>query len=142
MLSCACTSSCRQWELETTHTGYTCYNSAVLYLPTSSENNLEMELVRSASGTRLYINVFVLAVPYADDPTKTPVQIEVEELMQTVYAERFEGGQRVLLPPDATAWILESLLNNQTVKIFVGRYHAEVIPTGFADLYKQFSCNP
>jgi len=92
-----------------------------------------LEIVKGYSGVRMYLNIYCLSFPQElDNPFKTLVTISNDSDSYDVLADRFEGGQRLLLPPEAADNIIYRLLNNQSLTISVGRYCSEIIPEGFA----------
>lgn len=82
--------------------------------------------------TTFYLNAFTLLFPTnADDEEHTTVIFCIEETTQTFLAERLLGGQRLLLPDEAMQLTMETLQENKTIEITVGRYQATLIPDNF-----------
>lgn len=140
----ACAPDCRRWEIDVTdETCLPLYNSGRMSLATGPCDNLELELDRGSSGLRMYINVFAMALPHSqEDDQKTNVNVEILDETWTVLAERLQGGQRLLLPPEIADIIVDALLSNQLVNISVGRYHAEILSAGFKKHYDELLSIP
>jgi hypothetical protein len=133
-----CAGNCRKWFLEEEITACPQYNSGKLYLPAEEIcRGLELEIVRSASGMRMYLNTFSL--PFSPDnsnPNLSPFFITIACDEPALFlGELLEGGQRVLLPIEVSQQIVSALLDNQSVVIKAGRYQTEIVPTSFAKLY-------
>ena len=90
---------------------------------------LEIELVESASGLRLYLNSFSL-------PLNSPeVVFRVDATCKSFSGVLLEGGQRLLLPDELRDWIIAALANDSNVDICVGPYRALILPNRFLELY-------
>lgn len=82
--------------------------------------------------TAFYLNVFTLLFPINEgDEEHTDVTFCIEESTYTFTAERLLGGQRLLLPDEATQLALETLIENKTIEVTVGRYQTTLIPDNF-----------
>ena len=135
----ACSKTERQWTYGQNITHSPCYNSGRMFLATDLlAPYFEMELVRSPSDLRLYLNILVLeAPPHPNDPSRTCVTIFWENDSLTVYPHLFKGGQRLLFPPDVTQFLINKLLNDQSFTISLGRRKCEVVPGNFKTGYEQ-----
>lgn len=133
----SCQSTIREWHEDCVVTPNASYNSKRLYLPPEPPLcNIEVELVLSESDSRFYINT--LSIPFShlsDDVSKTIITFGVGDLFQEFIVDRLLGGQRLLLSPEASAFVIDALVNNQCVCLKVGRYQADIVPTGFFALY-------
>lgn len=143
LISCSSKNQ-QQWQIDRTVVSNKDYNSGKLSLPAINPFcGLELELVRGSSGTRMYLNAFSLPYPSnLDDPTKTEVMLSIDQQVYVIMADRFQGGQRLLLPADAASLIITALRNDNLVDITVGRYSARIISTRFAELYAQLNKIP
>lgn len=130
----SCSNRCQCWDYEQTITPCCLYNSRKLFwYPQNEFRGLGLEIVRGTLETRMYLNIYCLSFPQElNDPSKTLVTISTESSSQNVLAERFEGGQRLLLPQKAADDIICALLNNETLTISSGRHCSEIPPDGFA----------
>ncbi len=139
LIACA-SPTCRQWVLEDLTDIDPCFNSGrmVLY-PESTICYLELELDRSRTGLRMYINILLFqAPPYPLDPNLAEVNILIEgEERMTIYPHVLNGGQRLLLPSDISAYFIKLLLADCSFKIQIGRQETEIVPTNFKNLYKK-----
>lgn len=133
-LVCSCSPSCRGWVYDEVSTSCGVYDSSRLYLPRDlSTDNLEVEVIQSTFGTRVYLNVFSLSLPYDPNyPDKVLILLYIAGEEHHVLAERLLGAQRALLPDDSAQLLINALLDNQTVHIRVGRYHADIVPEKFS----------
>jgi hypothetical protein len=119
-------------------------NSGRIFLPpTGPTSGLSMEIVRGSYGVRMYVNVLQLEAPLdPSSPEVTPVVLSIYGNVVVVMADRFQGGQRLLLPEDITDELIDVLLSNQSFLVYVGCYEAEIVPTGFCEAYKKIMSIP
>ena len=147
-LTNSCTAPCRQWLLFTTLTQTTCFNSGRLYLsPDTNLSYLELEINRSSSGLRMYLNLLLWqAPPSPENPEFSCIDLvllekdENEEEQQTVttlYAYRLEGGQKLWILPDDANTLIERLLKDQSFILKIGRYQITVIADEFQTGYQE-----
>lgn len=136
-----CSSACRQWQYDDVCTPCGLYNSGRMILPVCIPgNNLELEIRRGLSGTHVYVNVCSLPVPPAsDDNSIAPVTVSVGDSITKTFAERLQGGQRLILPCEISQDIINGLLNNECIVISAGAYQAEIINTGFHKHYERLN---
>lgn len=141
MLSSCSSKTCREWDVQTNITKCPLYSSGRLILsPESDQTNIELEIVRSYSGLRMYINIlFLQAQPLPDDPSRTKAEIyfEGEDEPWTIYPFILEGGQRLLLPDDVAEYLLSVLEAGSTFQIKIGRYQTAIITDSFDKAYAE-----
>lgn len=140
LAGCSPSTPCKEWELQQNTTNIPCFNTGRLVLgPDSNCSNLEMEIDRSRSGIRCYINLLFLQIPpHEDDPTRAQVQILFDDQEPwIVYPYLFRGGQRMLLPGDVADYLIQVLLEGYSFTIQIGRSKLEVIPVDFSESYQQ-----
>jgi hypothetical protein len=137
--SFSCVKPCQQWEMDHIEAQCPYYNSTKIYLPAlNSFSNLEVEIVRTANETRMYFNIFTLEFPWiCEDESKTEVCLVIDQQEYRFLADRLEGGQRLLLPPDALELVVQTLLQYAPVQAIVGRYTADIIPNNFCVVYNR-----
>lgn len=130
-----------EWKLEQTLVANKCYNSGKLFLPAANQfRGIELELVQYASGIRMYLNVFSLPFPtHTEDSTKTEILITIDEDEHPFTTHCFQGGQRLLLPPEATSLLITSLMEDHSITIASGRYCATIVSTRFSELYAKLN---
>lgn len=135
----SCASTCNQWQFEATITACPCYNSGRMTISSCDPlKNLSLELVRGSSGLRVYLNTHSLPFPCdPNHPDMTSLLLTIDGVDDCVIADRFQGGQRLLLPPQTAQKTIEKLLANKSLHITVGRYHAVIESTCFSELYKK-----
>lgn len=139
-LGCS-TPACRCWEFQEVIAKSVCFDgSRLLLAPDSEFSRLELEIVRSISGIRMYLNLFLLQVPCnMDDPLHASVTIQFEDdVPWNVSAYVLEGRQRVLMPGDVADILIEALLEERSFVIQVGRNQITVVPDHFLKAYTQF----
>lgn len=139
----ACFFSCSHddptWSYDQVIAGSCEYDSGKLWLrPENTFRGLELELTRSLSGVRMYVNVFSLPfTKESQDSTTLQLKVSTEEESYLVDAYCLEGGQKLLLLPEGAEMIINSLFRSETVAIAVGRYESEISSNGFAEAYQR-----
>lgn len=99
---------------------------------------MELELVRTVEGIRLYLNVFGLEIPATScDGIFSSVFISFREYSYTFVADRLLGGQRLLIPKNVQDDIVNNLQEGQPVFIRVGHYQSDIYPEQFLKLFMQ-----
>lgn len=135
---CSKTSSSREWIIEENPSKISCFKGGRLLLSADTDySHLELELVRNPSGIRFYINILFLEAPaFADDPARTSITILFEDTPPwTVYPWLLKGGQRLLLPDDVAAILIQSLMDDLCFSIHIGNSQINVVPTQFKNAY-------
>lgn len=130
----------REWEIQTNITKSPCYNSGRLLLnPENGCPYLELEIVRSASGLKAYVNIlFLKALPLLDDPERTEMVICFENAEPwVIYPYIFAGGQRLLIPSEAADCLIQTLQEGHSFTIKIGRYQTTIVSTAFTKVYKE-----
>ncbi len=110
----------------------------MFFSPENMSTGIELEIARTAIDLRMYLTVFSLE-PYPFAKGKVPAIIIADDNRYEILADRFEGGQRFLLPAEIYQQILDALSSNQTVTIILGRYRSEIIGLGFPAAYAQIN---
>lgn len=129
----------RHWEIEKAITPYAYYSAARIYLPVDDPFcGLEVAFVRGSQGFCMFINARSVPFPVDEqNPDKTDVVVEIAQSFYVVRADRLKGGQRLLLPCEATHNIVEALTVGCPVFLTIGRYSVEVVPDNFAHVYEE-----
>ncbi len=110
------------------------FNSALLsHCSPEAFNGIELQLLRGEFGILAFLNISSGSL---NSPTAA---LEIEGIRYLYTAHVMQGGQRVLLPPEAADFIITSLLNGLNVKICLNGYMSEFFPENFARKYKCFS---
>lgn len=136
LLFCSACTQCREWKFDCEKTPSPEYSSSQMILPAQENETLALEIVSTISGLRMYVNVYSIPLsPLPFDDKKIDVTFSTEEASFIVVADLLIGGQRVLLPPQTTEWMITTLLDFRTVKVSVGRYSAEITPASFQEHY-------
>jgi hypothetical protein len=110
---------------------------------TNMLGRVQLEFVRNRSGIKAYVNVFCGQLPpYQNDACKVWVGIQIaDEDAKSVIAERFSGGQRVLLPLDITYDIINALSRDENVLIDLQADEALFIPSNFKKAWRRLLSN-
>lgn len=104
---------------------------------------VQLEFVRNRYGIKAYLNIFCGQVPpLQNDPCKVWVGLRIaDEEVKTVIAERFTGGQRILLPMDATDEIINALNRGEEVFIDLQTEEACFTPANFCRIWQKLLSN-
>jgi hypothetical protein len=128
-------SSCPRWRLDEVSPCNPCFRSARIYFDNHDPFcRLEIEMVNSPSGMRLYVNTYSRPLPKQISVTMMTVDDSGE-----FPAEVLEGGQRLLLPDPARDFLISHLLSGQCVELTVGSYQTTVPPSQFAKVFSTAS---
>jgi len=140
MLTSCNTKASREWCFQANLTARPCYNGGRIFLEAEREYDyLEIEIVRSRSGIRFYLNIlFLQAMPCLEDLTKAKVEVifENEEEPWIIYSLILRGGQRLLLPTEVSNYLIQVLSEGQSFEFKVGNYHTKAIPETFEERYQ------
>jgi hypothetical protein len=136
----------RKWELQENMTLTSKFNSGRLILPPDSDcSNLELDITRSYSGTRFYVNLLSLqAPPLREDPSRTRLEIRFEDDEEPwiVYPFLFRGGQRLLFPAEVSETLIDALFQGRAFTISIGRSSLLAIPDQFCEEYAKLISLP
>lgn len=137
LLVTSCSQPCQQWQIQETITRCPYYSSGKIFLSPNEEfGTLELEIDRGSSGLKMYVNAFILEIPsLPDDCSKAELIVSIENQSFTVITDRFEGGQRLLVPSEAANIIINALLECKTICLHAGRFQSTIISTGFPQVY-------
>jgi hypothetical protein len=134
----ACNTEERLWNFEDHASHYAPYSSKRLILnPESQTSHLEVELVKSHSGLRMYVNLLLFeALPLENQPKRTSLNIILDDGEEmTVYPYLLQGGQRLLLPEEISDLLINQLLCEHSFVISVGNKKTTVVFANFTELY-------
>lgn len=133
---------CREWDMQVNLTRCPQFNGCRMILdPDGDHSHLEVEIVRTRSGLRFYINIlFLQALPLAQNPGYTQAEIMFEggEESFIIYPQILEGGQRLLVAPEVAENLIQTLIQGQSFTIKLGRLQTQVITTNFEEMYQKF----
>lgn len=139
MLFYSCSGTpCREWIFLDSGACDPEYNSGRLLLRDEDTlNRLELEIDKTESGIRMYLNLSLLpAAPLPEDERKTAIELILEDgERMTLFPYRFVGGQRLLLPDEATSYLIGLLLDEQSFTMKIGRNELYVVPDNFRQGY-------
>ncbi len=136
----SCTPCNREWCYQEVRAESPCVHSKrILLLPENQYRGIGLQFVRTRSGEWAYLDIYSLCFPKErEGPDSTLVHISSEEGSHEFRADRFEGGQRLLLPKDAEIFLIEELLKCRTLRISAGKYRDEITPRAFRAAYSKF----
>lgn len=131
----SCSTTPCQWNCENIDAHHPCFKCSRMILNSTSEpRGLQLEITRTSSGIRTYISTLSLSFPKGP---KVQISLEVDNKTTHFFAERLEGGQKLLLTPTDAEMIIQNLLQGKTTTLSVGRYSSEIVPTGFQRAYRE-----
>lgn len=133
----SCSRYCRQWELITIRADCPPVNYAKIYLcPDNEFCEMEIELLCTGYDTQLFLNTTSLIIPPSQNgESLADVIIAIDDIQYFVSAERFEGGQRLLLPQEVQQLIIMALIEDREIVITCGRYKTNIISKNFRNIY-------
>ncbi|MDP1880816.1 MAG: hypothetical protein Q8K60_07740 [Parachlamydiaceae bacterium] len=143
MSSCSLNDSSRIWEYNEIQTKNPSFNGGRLILCSDIfTSNLELEIFRSKSGIRMYLNILSMqAFPCSDDSQRTDVNIVfLDEENQETWVVRpiiLQGGQRLLFSDSVSECLIQALLDERPFDIKIGRICLRVITDNFSEVYSQ-----
>jgi len=121
------------WVVCNTLSDYPQFNSAqMLHTPDNSFNGIEIQLLRGSFGIVGYLNVCSMCIP------SNTVIFYIAGTQYQFTGVVLEGGQRLLLPSEATEKLIQALLSRCTVDIYLEGFQTKVLPYNFAVKYVQF----
>ncbi len=140
----SCSTPCRQWQCQKIVACSPRFNSARLFLPPDCENpRLDIEMIRTSSGTRLYLNIlFLKAPPCKEDPSRTTIEILFENDTRLMYPTILQGGQRLLLDGQDANLLIQTLLDGNAFTIKIGRHELTIVPDQFEIKYDELMSLP
>lgn len=144
LFATSCSGTCQQWCGDSAVGSPCSANSARLYLCPSNElTGLELDFVQMKEGLRLYINVYGLEIPPEPNSLDhSRVFVSFREYSYHFSAQRFQGGQRLLVPEYVQSEIIDFLQEGQAVHLQVGRYESTICPDKFLDLFHRMVKTP
>ena len=138
-LCCAvgCSPQCNHWKLAVIKADCPSAYYSKIYLPSCNTFNGLEAIILSCNGNKhLYLNAYTLLLPFnPNDEAHTDTLFSIEEKDYSFTAERLQGGQCLLLPDEAMELVIDSLLENKSIEITVGRYFCTLIPDNFDKVY-------
>lgn len=100
-------------------------------------------MVRTSSGTRLYLNIlFLKAPPCKEDPSRTTIEVIFENETRPLQPTILQGGQRLLLDGEEANLLIQTLLDGHSFHIKIGRHTLSIIPDRFETCYDELMSLP
>lgn len=105
------------------------FESSYLQLPPQNElTGIGVEILSCVTGTTAYLNVISRQIPpFQGNPAEAIVVFQIGDEKIPYKAHRMEGGQRLLLPHEATEKLIKVLSQDKTLKIYLDGYQTDVI---------------
>jgi hypothetical protein len=134
-----CSAPEHQWGIQEVVTRQPRFNSGRLFLePASNTHHLSLEIVRTQSGVRFYINLLFLEIHSSnEDPTAIKVICDDTGETLIIYPHVLQGGQRLLLNVDDTNRLIQQLLDEKNFTICLGMNQITIHSTQFSSMYQQ-----
>lgn len=135
----SCSKSC-YWKYQEIETQCPLYRTASLFHQSDNQfSGLKLEFLKGSYGTKGFISVFASEIPPAlEDPKMSRVIIAIDETVESFLAVRMEGGQKVLLPENATFLLIDALQAQRKVVVALDGYYSEIPACDFPKFYKSF----
>lgn len=128
----ACTST-QHWKVsqhKTTPSVYWCFK------PENAFNGVSVEIIEKQCDQVAYLGVLSREIPpYDADPTKAKVTLIIDTQNLSFLAHRMQGGQRLLLPLEATKQLISALAAKKKVVVALQGFVSE-LPTDFIYPYQ------
>ena len=144
LLCCASCKSNNSWTFDRVESGSSNFNSTRMTFPSPDPiNGIDVELLRTSNRLYAYLNVHSLPIPQLNNhPKHAFVYFLIGEEKHRFEALCREGGQRLLLPDEATTLLISAMQKQQTIDIKVSGYAAQVTPSGFSTYYSKMVHSP
>jgi hypothetical protein len=142
-----CITGCRSnnsWVFDRVESGNAAFNSSRLTFPSSDQiNGIDVEFLKTPHHLYTYLNVHSLPIsPLKSSPQHAFVYIIIGEEKHRFEALRREGGQRLLLPEDASSLLISALQKHQTIILKIAGYTSQISPQGFSKYYSELDRTP
>ena len=141
-ITSSCSHSSKLWVLQKISSSNPSYDAARIFFTTNSFLGLELEITRVDKDLCSYINVFSQEIPIMKGHSnKSLLTISSNNTQQTFVTNRLQGGQRILLPKEATNLIIDELNKNKTLRIIIPNslYDGEIISSNFSKVFKKLN---
>lgn len=126
------------WYFSRITTDYCRFNSGKIFL--SYQQGIcpmELEISRGSYGVRMYLNLTTFsALPCPSNPCMADIHVSSQGFSESFCAVLFEGGQRLLIPPEIVDHLIEQLWNQETLCFQVGYLQGIFSPKGFQKAYR------
>jgi hypothetical protein len=136
LLSCSKQS---HWAFDQVHSDKKEFRSTKLtYCSRDPIYGIDLEFLNTEEHLRAYFNIHSIPIPpHKGDPKTTLLTMEIkgETLQWTAY--RLAGGQRFLLPEEATAALISALKNRNEVLVTLTGYRTLFRPEDFASQFEK-----
>jgi hypothetical protein len=137
-LLCGCSRTDR-WQETSIQTGSSKYDSSrLLYVAEDRVNGIDLELLQTPQGLKIYLLVHSSPVaPYGEEGKKSLVRISTEKEKKVILATRREGGQRLLLPETIYPFILTALKEKEWLTLQLSGYETRISPGKFKEKFEK-----
>jgi hypothetical protein len=123
-----------EWRLSYIFTSSKEFNSIKLhYKNPSAFEWTHSELILTPSGLRFILNLTLC--PLDAGPVQVIASTDLEERPLTGHL--FEGGEKILLRPEDTSWLVHQLLEEKAVHLSIDRYKTTVASERFKEMWSK-----
>ena len=112
--------------------------SQLSFEPSFKGGSMGLQMLKTEKGLITYLNLYTGQFP-SDDAQTVTVYLKCGETKHSYKAHLLSGGQRCILPPEATHAIIERLGSNQSILLHTKRVSTEVSAVGFSQFYKKIA---
>jgi len=136
----SCQQNCRQWDFTKIPGECPPTTFARAYLPACSNlNGIAAEFLSIGGELHLFLNALLFEFPSSEsDPCVSIVTVKINDTELEYPAERLDGGQRLMMPQEATETIVAALCEGLCVEVSVGSYRETLISTRFQETYTSY----
>lgn len=115
-------------------------STKLTYFSKDKIHGIDMELIRIGQRLNIYLNTHSIpAPPYNGDPKKTLVKIKTTEGVHSFEAYRFEGGQKFLLPEEASQILISALQNREAPTLILPGYRTTIETEDFSEKFDRLN---
>jgi hypothetical protein len=121
------------WACDQIHSDKEAFCSNKLtYRSGNPARGIDLEFLKTTEHLATYLNIHSLPIAARKkDPNTTPLTIEIEGETFHYLVRRLTGGQRFLLPSEASQQIIDALQDHKEVQITLASYKTSFKPEDF-----------
>lgn len=103
------------------------------HLSEDTFSGFEVQFLKGEFGTLGFLNTYIGQVP------SDTVVLQIGGVFHCYQGVLMEGNQRMQLPDEATATLIQALLEGETVQVSMDNFSSLLSPENFTKKYKKFS---
>ncbi len=137
---CACNKQ-SHWSSDQIYSNDKESQSAKLtYISKDRIHGIDMEMIRIGERLNIYLNIHSIpSPPYNGDPKKALIKIKTTEKTFSFEAYRFEGGQKFLLPEEASRMLISALQNREAPTLILPGYRTTIEAEDFLEKFDRLN---